>query len=103
MTCEIDLRDNLARLVVSGDVREGDVGPLKAHYASLPHSRLSEVVFDLGGVGRFGSTAIGVLLHCRQDMLVRGGCLRLCGLPGHLRELFWAMRLDTVFVIDQGC
>lgn len=57
------------------------------------------VVFDLSGVGYFGSVFLALLLRCHKFVKSRGGEMVLCGATVTARELLRVTALDTIWAI----
>lgn len=58
-----------------------------------------QIVFDLSGVGFFGSMFVAVLLRCWKTVNSKGGTLALAGVSDHARELLRVTSLDMIFPI----
>jgi anti-anti-sigma factor len=57
------------------------------------------VVFDLSGVGYFGSVFLALLLRCHKFVKSRGGEMVLCGATHTAQELLRVTALDTIWAI----
>jgi anti-sigma B factor antagonist len=67
--------------------------------APLADQKVPLVVFDLSGVGYFGSVFLALLLRCHKFVKSRGGELVLAGASPMARELLRITALDTLWAI----
>ncbi len=103
MGVEIDVARDGARAVVTvrGIIDEGGADVLRQHFADLLQSgSLEEVVLDMAGVPRIGSSGIGKILLFYKNLGLRGGRLVVRNLEAHLYELFQELKLDTLFTVQ---
>ncbi|MFQ6757189.1 MAG: anti-sigma factor antagonist [Deltaproteobacteria bacterium] len=102
MTCETATQGETASLTLSGTIDEEGAATLKQQFNTLPHSQLKELVVDLAGVSRIGSSGIGKLLLFYKHMAAHGGTIRLTRVPQPIHDLFTELRLDTLFSMSTG-
>ena len=59
----------------------------------------SLLIVNLAPMRFITSVFLSMLVHVRQEMIARGGALKLCGADGVAREVIEAACLDSVFEI----
>lgn len=88
----------VARIALSGEldlsVKESIVETLQ------PAKDADDVIVDLSQVPYIDSTALGCLVHVKNDLIQRGGgTVRLVGLQPNVRRVFALTKLDEIFQI----
>ena len=68
-----------------------------------PAESADAVVLDMSETTYLDSTALGCLIHLKQQLIPRGGAVRIVGLQPNIRHLFEITRLDELFELgDQS-
>lgn len=100
MTYEVVRIGNSARFTIEGVVDERGAGVLKERFHALSRDQFNELVIDMGGVSRIGSSGLGGLLLFYKAMAARRGSLRLVRTPATINALMRELKLDTLFEIN---
>jgi anti-sigma B factor antagonist len=88
----------VARIALSGEldlsVKDRIVETLQ------PAKDADDVIVDLSQVPYIDSTALGCLVHVKNDLIQRGGgTVQLVGLRPNVRRVFALTKLDEIFQI----
>ena len=103
MGVEIEVAREGTRAVVTvrGAIDEGGAEVMRQHFSELLQGEtVEEVVLDMAGVSRIGSSGIGKILLFYKNLGLRGGRLVVRNLETHLYELFRELKLDTLFTVQ---
>lgn len=96
-------RDNqIARLVIQGEIDELAAEELKKRLRDVALSAPQRVEIDFAGVNHIGSAGIGKLLVFYKDLAIHGAVLSLVRVPTPIYHLFREMKLDSIFAISEG-
>lgn len=82
---------------------ETDLNDLARYLDHLVNTHRSRrILLDLSQVRFLASAALGILVALNQRISQQGGRLVVCGLQGHVRQVFHFARLDAVLAIRTG-
>ena len=56
-------------------------------------------LFNLAQVAYIDSSGLGIFVQCHGSVLRRQGCIKLLNVPGNIRELLRATKLESLFEI----
>lgn len=98
MKVKVDIRDDVARLAVSGSLMSGPtVVPFQHYVEEVMKDGIIHVVVDFSKVKWLGSTMLGVLASSLKMLREKGGDLRLTGLANKMESLMMVGQLSCHF------
>jgi len=100
MVCEIVRIGDSARITIKGVVDGQGAMILKERFRDLSHDQFDELVIDMAGVSRVGSSGLGDLLLFYKATAARQGSLRLIRTPAAITAPMEERRLATLFEIN---
>lgn len=97
---ELEKKDAVIEIAISGRIDEGGAEKLKAFLADLKLEGVEEVRLNCKGLNYIGSSGIGKILLFYKNLGVRNKRLRMVMVPSHIHELLLELKLQTVFTIE---
>jgi len=102
MTIKTNWEGSHAFIMLTGDIDETGAEEIKSAFRDVTSRSPQAVDLDFAGVTHIGSAGIGKLLVFYKDLGIRNAKLTLVRVPTAIHHLLCEMKLDTLFVVQQG-
>ncbi len=89
--------DGVARLRLSGEVDSHDAPPLLGELLAYGEVHGWTIVLDATGVEYLGSAGLASLIAAREQLVERGGSLRIEQASTILQQVLWATGTEALF------
>ena len=90
-------RDDVAVLIVRGNLDAMNMTSLKLAVNAIEDSRMKKVVVDLKALRQIDSSGVGVLVSMFKRVRSAGGQVRFAGVTGQPHAVFKLLGLDKAF------
>ena len=97
MTHQVNRRDDVLHIQLSGRIDQSGLGNLKTALGLAEAAQARQVDVDFSAVNYIGSTGIALLVQFYKNLSQRGGKMRVLNLSANMQEVFRALKLDKLF------
>ena len=94
-----EIVDNQVQVILSGSIYIEEAKQIQAKIQDFIEHGHKRVAVDLSAVDYIDSSGLGMLVALHKQTLKKGGCMKISGINGMVREIFELTRLTKVFGI----
>ena len=89
--------DNQVQVVLVGSIYIEEAKQMQEKIRDFLEHGHKRLAFDMSGVDYIDSSGLGMLVSLHKQALKKGGCMKISGIKGMVREVFELTRLTKVF------
>ncbi len=94
-----EIIDNQVQVVLAGSIYIEEAKQVQAKMQDFIEHGYKTFSFDMTAVDYIDSSGLGMLVALHKQALKKGGCMKIIGIKGIVREIFELTRLTKVFGI----
>lgn len=99
---KIERRNNVARVLLSGEMDVAAVGPFNVEFSPLEKEDGLALLVDLSGLTFIDSSGLHVLVEISNRARVRSGVVEIVALPDRMTRLFELTRVSHLITPAQN-
>ena len=94
-----EIVDNQVQVVIAGSIYIEEAKQVQTKIQDFLEHGYKKFSFDMSAVDYIDSSGLGMLVALHKQSLKKGGCMKISGINGMVREIFELTRLTKVFGI----
>ena len=100
MIQKAEIVDNQVQVFLIGSIYIEEAKQIQAKIHDFFFFFFKRFAFDLSEVDYIDSSGLGMLVSLHKQALKKGGCMKISGIKGMVREIFELTRLTKVFGVE---